>query len=201
MEEKSLSQKESLDLIAQMINKAKGHYYESGSSALLWGISNIICFVLAYLVEAVKGFNLPFNPFILMVIPAVLQIYFHLKNKKENKTITYKDETHTYVWVTFGISIIILTIVGGIADIGYIVLPLLLLIFAMPTFISGCINKFWPLIIGGIVCWVGSCICFFYKGNGVYLIIAFGAFCAWVIPGIILRKRFYKNLANKNNGI
>lgn len=37
MEEKVLSEKESLALISGMISKAKNHYYESGLGALLWG--------------------------------------------------------------------------------------------------------------------------------------------------------------------
>ena len=44
MEEKVLTEKESLALITGMITKAKNHYHESGSSALLWGFANVICF-------------------------------------------------------------------------------------------------------------------------------------------------------------
>ncbi len=200
MEEKPLSERESLELITGMISKAKNHYYESGQSALLWGFSNVICFILAYMEQTINGFNFPFSPFFLLIIPGVLQIYFHRKRASTNKTVTYNDEAHFYVWVAFGISVIILTIVGGIADIGYIVLPLLLLLFAIPTFISGCIKKFKPLIIGGIVCWILSAICFFYRENEVFLLVALGAFCAWVIPGFILRKDFYNKMANKRNG-
>ena len=201
MEEKSLTEKESLALISTMINQAKGHYYESGSSALLWGFSNVICFVLAYLAETVNGFYFPFNPFYLMIFAGLLQIYFYRKERKNKRTITFKDEAHTYIWMTFGISILILTVAGGFANIGYWVLPLLLMLFAIPTFISGCIKKFKPLIIGGIICWVLSIICFFYRENEVFLLVALGAFCAWVIPGFILRKNFYRKIANRDHGI
>lgn len=37
MEEKSLSEKESLQLIAGMISQARNYYYESGLGELLWG--------------------------------------------------------------------------------------------------------------------------------------------------------------------
>jgi hypothetical protein len=200
-EEKSMSEKESLDLIANMIGKAKNHYSESGTSALLWGITNVVCFVLAYLLEAVHGFHFPFNPFYLMLAAAVLQVYFYRRERRINKTVSYKDEAHYFIWLAFGISLLILTIAGGFANIGYIVLPLILLLFAIPTFISGCIKKFKPLIIGGIICWILSIICFFYKENEVYLLVALGAFFAWVIPGFILRKDFLKKIANSNNGL
>lgn len=201
MEEKVLSEKESLALISGMISKAKNHYYESGLGTLLWGFTNVICFTLAYMDATLKWFNMPFNPFYLMGITFILQFYFGRKEKRFQKAVTYKDEAHQYVWIAFGISVLILTIAGGIADIGYIVLPLLLLLFAIPTFISGCINKFKPFIIGGIACWILCIISFFYQSYFTYLLVALGAVLAWIIPGFILRKRFYKNIANQNNGV
>ena len=136
MEEKVLTEKESLALITGMITKAKNHYHESGSSALLWGFANVICFVLAYLQEE-NWISLPFNPFWLMIIAVILQVYFSWKERASKRTVTFKDETHYYVWLAFGISILILTVAGGFSEIGYIVLPLILLLFGIPTFISG----------------------------------------------------------------
>jgi hypothetical protein len=201
MEEKQLSGEESLRLITRMISQAKNYYYESGLSALLWGFTNLICFILAYLEDTVKGFNLPFNPFYLMGITFILQFYYDRKEAKFKGTKSYLDEVHTYVWVAFGICVLILTIVGAIANIGYIVLPLLLLFFGMPTFISGCISKFKPFIIGGIFCWILSIIAFLYKSEESLLLVAAGAGVAWIIPGFILRARFYKNIANRKNGL
>ena len=191
MEEKVLTEKESLALITGMITKAKNHYHESGSSALLWGFANVICFVLAYLQEE-NWISLPFNPFWLMIIAVILQVYFSWKERASKRTVTFKDETHYYVWLAFGISILILTVAGGFSEIGYIVLPLILLLFGIPTFISGCIKKFKPLIFGGIVCWILSVISFFFRENEVFLLVAMGAFFALVIPGFILRKNYYK---------
>lgn len=201
MEEKPLSEKESLELITGMISKARNHYHESGTSALLWGFANMICFVLAYFKVEDFGFGIPFNPFWLLGITALFQIYFSKKEKVSKATVTYMDEAHRYVWIAFGITISILTIAGGFADIGYIVLPMLLLIFGIPTFISGAIKKFNPLVIGGIICWILSVVCMFYRGSGVYLLVALGACCAWVIPGLILRKEFHKNMDKLRNGI
>lgn len=201
MKEKSLSEKESLQLIAGMISQAKNHYYESGLGALLWGFTNVICFALAWLDAAVESFKMPFNPFFLMIITFVLQFFFQRREKKYKDVVTYKDEAHKYVWLAFGISVLIITIAGGFAGIGYIVLPLLLLLFGIPTFISGCINKFLPFIIGGITCWILCIIAFFYKSYNTYLLVALGATIAWIIPGFILRAKFYRNIAKPNNGL
>lgn len=201
MNEKELRGEESLELIRGMIGKAKNHYTESGSSALLWGFSNVIVFILAYLQASSAKFSLPFSPFYLMIIAVILQVHFYRRERILKKTVSYKDEAHYYIWLAFGISMVILTLVGGFADIGYIVLPLILLLFAIPTFISGCIKKFPPLIIGGIICWVLSSICFFYKENEVFLLVALGALCAWVLPGFVLRKNFLKKMAMCNDEV
>ena len=197
MEEKILSEKESLALISSMISKTKNHYYESGLGALLWGFTNVICFSLAYMDATVKWFHMPFNPFYLMGITFILQVYFDRKEKRFQKVVTYKDEAHKYVWTAFGISLLILVIAGNIVKIGFVGLAFMLLLFAIPTFISGCINKFKPFIIGGIACWILSVISFFYQGYFTYLLVALGAAIAWIIPGFILRKKFYKNIANQ----
>ena len=200
MEETSLSEKESLQLITGMIHQAKNHYYESGLGALLWGFTNLICFSLAWLDASIEGFHMPFNPFYLMIITFILQFYFDRKEKKYQTAVTYKDETHKYVWLAFGISVFILTIAGGYANIGYVVLPVLLLLFGIPTFISGCINRFSPFIIGAVICWLLSILSFLYQSYNTYLFVALGAGVAWIIPGIILRARFYKNIAKRKDG-
>ncbi len=201
MEDKPLSEKESLQLITKMITQAKNNYYESGLGALLWGFTNFICFVLVYLKEDTNWFKMPFNPFYLMVITFILQFYFDTREKKYKQTVTFKNETCQYIWITFGLSVLILTIAGGFANIGYIVLPILLLLFGIPTFITGLINKFSAFIIGGISCWIFCIIALFYKTDFTYLLVATGAGIAWIIPGFILRTRFYKNIAKSKNGV
>lgn len=200
MEEQHFSEKESLRLITQMINKARNNYYESGLGCLLWGFTNLVCFVIAYLMETVKGFYFPFNPFYLMGVTLLLQLYYDRKEAHHKQTKSYNDDVNTYVWITFGIAVLILTIVGAIANIGYIVLPVLLLLFGMPTFITGCINKFFPFIIGGVLCWIFSIIAFLFKSYETYLLVATGAGVAWIIPGFILRARFNKTIVKPQHG-
>ncbi|MEP6615226.1 MAG: hypothetical protein ABJA57_01540 [Ginsengibacter sp.] len=201
MEEKKFSEEDSLQLITQMINQAKNYYYESGLGALLWGFTNVICFLLAYIDAVPGGISLPFNPFFLMIITFVLQFYYDRKEAKFRHAKSYLDEVHKYVWMAFGVSVLILTIGGGIANIGYMVLPMLLLLFGMPTVISGCIMKFSPFIIGGVICWILCVVAFFYKSYDTYLLVAAGSVAAWVIPGFILRARFKKNLVKYQHGV
>ena len=63
MEEKQLSNEESLQLINRMIYQAKGYFHESGLSALIYGFSILICSLLAFFREKEMLF-FPFNPFL-----------------------------------------------------------------------------------------------------------------------------------------
>lgn len=192
MESDKLTEQESLELITKMINQAKNHYYESGLGALLWGITNVICYVLTYLSITVKGFHLPFNPFLLMIVTIIVHLYYERKEKRAQQVKAYTDDIHNYVWAAFGICVLILTIAGNFAGLGHRMLPILLLFFGMPTFISGSINRFKPMIIGGVVCWLLAIWAFFVSGAYACLLVAAGATAAWVIPGILLRIKFIK---------
>ena len=66
MEENQLTEKESLNLINRMIHEAKGYFYESGISGLLYGFSVFICSVLSYFTEE-RIIQFPFHPFYLMI--------------------------------------------------------------------------------------------------------------------------------------
>ena len=200
MEDQNFSEQESLQLITKMINQAKNYYYESGLGALLWGFTNVICFTLAYL-DAKKWIDMPFNPFFLMAITVALQFYFDRKEKKFKTATTYLDEVHGYIWIAFAVAVLIVSIAGGFAQLRYWTLPILLVLFGMPTFTSGCIMKFTPFIIGGIICWLLSIAAFFYKSFDSYLLVAAGAAAAWIIPGFILRIRFNKNRIKPAHGV
>jgi hypothetical protein len=194
MEEANLSKEESLKLVTAMISQAKNAYYENGLGFLLWGFTNLLCFGLSYIAVTYTRFVLPFNPFYLMIITFALHVYFAKRERKYQKVKTFTDEANEYAWIAFGISMLILTIAGAYANMGYLVLPVLLLLFGVPTFITGCVNKFRPLIWGAIICWILSIVSFVHKGNYALLLVAAGATAAWIIPGFILRSKFMKNL-------
>ena len=79
--EKKLSEKESLDLIAMMINKAKESYYETGVSAIMWGALIAFC-SLEKLAELQFGYHLPFDIFLLTLVAIIPQIFI---SKKEDE--------------------------------------------------------------------------------------------------------------------
>jgi len=202
MQEKELSEKESLQLITQMIGRARNAYYESGLGMLLWGFANFISFGLAYLDWGIRVIHWPVNPFMLMLPVFAVHLYYSAKEHRKRRVKTYEEDIHDYVWGAFGICVLITTIIGGFAHLQYWVFPFLLLLFGFPTYVSGRILRFTPMIAGSLVCWALAIAAFFLSTPAHWrwnmLLVAFGALVVWIIPGFLLRARYLKAVREAN---
>ena len=104
MQNKELSQKESLELISLMINKAKDSFHGTGIDSMMWGIVIAIC-SLVKLAEVHYGFRLPFDIYWLTVVALVIQVVMRVQEKKNQKAVNYDAAFITPTWTAFGISI------------------------------------------------------------------------------------------------
>ena len=216
--EKQLTEKESLELITRMINKAKDACHDTGITAIMWGLVIIIC-SLVRVAELHFGFRLPFDIYILTYIAIIPQIYFSVQEKKRKKARTYDDQFQAGLWIAFGISIALLIFIinkmyrswdpvndqiekltgtAGFKLYEYIA-ALFLLLYGIPTFVTGMTMKFKPMLWGGILCWVCCIASLFLPVKTDLLLVALSAAGAWLIPGIIMERdyqRAKKHLAN-----
>ncbi|TMI64865.1 MAG: hypothetical protein E6H07_02810 [Bacteroidetes bacterium] len=214
MEDKNLSGKESLELITQMINRAKNSYHDTGIGAMMWGAVITIC-SLVRLSEIHFGYRLPFDIYLLTLAAIIPQIIISIKEKKERKVKSYDDAFMDYLWLGFGISIFLLihicniifnewdvwadsqTIIAGnktAFSFYEFVAPLFLMLYGMPTFVTGAACKFKPMLWGGLLCWVCSIITVYTPIKLDLLLTALSALFAWFIPGLLMEKeyRIYK---------
>ena len=214
MEEKKLSEKESLALITQMINKAKDSYHDTGIGAMMWGSVIAIC-SLVKLSEIQFGYKLPFDIYLLTLLAIIPQIFITIKEKKERKIKSYDDAYMDYIWLGFGICIFLLihiinlvfnawspvsqeynSLTGHASSFHFseFISPLFLMLYGLPTFITGAACKFKPMLWGGLFCWVCSVITVYTPLRIDLLLTALAAIAAWFIPGLIMEKeyRLYK---------
>lgn len=207
-DERQLTEKESLDLIATMINKAKNAYYETGVSAIMWGILIAIC-SLEKLAELQFGYRLPFDIFLLTLVAIIPQVIISARENKQRKVRTYDEEYIDYVWIAFGICIFLMIFIVNVVfnawepfatdyekltghfppvRPGEFVPALFLLLYGLPTFITGAACKFKPMLWGGIICWACCIITLFTPIKIDLLLTAASAIMAWLIPGIIIKR-------------
>jgi len=209
-QEKKLTERESLHLITMMINKAKESYHDTGIGAIMWGAVITVC-SLVRLSEVHFDYRLPFDIYLLTLVAIIPQIIISIKEKKERKVKSYDDPYLDYIWLGFGIAIFLLIFIsnnifsewGSWADeyknmtgkpasfrFSEYVAPLFLMLYGLPTFITGAACKFKPMLWGGIFCWV-CCIVAIYTSIKVDLLLtAASAILAWLVPGIIMEKEY-----------
>lgn len=199
-EEQQISERESLALIASMVNKAKNTFSETGKLYIIWGWLIFLCCLVQFLALKIFNKNISYIWFSTWVL-LIYQIFFLRKKRRLRKVRTYTEEINGFVWLVFFICLLILAFIGIQFEQYQMIDPMILVLYGMPTFLSGVILKFRPLIVGGIICWLLAILSTFVNINFQLLLVAAGVAAGWIIPGYILRSRFKKNIANQNNGI
>lgn len=190
MEEKEISNEESLRLINRMIYEAKGYFYESGLSALVYGFSILICTALTFMRDS-KIIGFPFSPFYLFIPVFFVQAFIQLKENKKKKAKTFTDESIDFVWTGFFLSALA-ALCGSFAGAGTIIITILLFLVGFATFLTGMIAKFKYQIVCGIFCLLMATVSFFIQNENIYFLLAAAAVFVWIIPGFILRIHFKK---------
>lgn len=221
MEDKKLTERESLELIATMINQAKDSYHDTGVTSIMWGAIISIC-ALEKLAELQFGFKSPVDIYWLTILAIIPQVFIWVREKKERRVKTYDDIYMDYIWLGFGISIFLLIFIVNVifsvaepVSLEYarltghpspfifreFIAPLFLLIYGIPTFVTGAACKFKPMLWGGLLCWACCIITLFTPLKIDLLLTAFSAIVAWLVPGIIMEKdykRAKRELAETN---
>ena len=209
-QEKQLTEKESLALITQMINKAKDSYHATGMGAMMWGAIIAICSMVK-LSEIHFEYRLPFDIYLLTIVAIIPQIFLTIREKKERKVKTYDDAYMDYIWLGFGICIFLLIFITNAVfrvwepvaveyreltghrspfRFSEFISPLFLLLYGLPTFITGAACKFKPMLWGGIFCWVCCLVTVFTTIKIDLLLTAASAIMAWFIPGILMEREY-----------
>ena len=120
------------------------------------------------------------------------QIFYLRKVRKTRRTKTYTSEINAFVWIVFFICMILVIFICNVSKKYEIINPLLLVLYGMPTSLSGVIIKFKPLIIGAICCWILAAVSPFINMDYQLILVATAVIVAWIIPGYLLRQKFKK---------
>lgn len=210
MQDNNLSYEDSLRLINTMINKAKDAYHDTGVGAMLWGAVIAICSLTRF-AEIQFNFKLPFDINLLTLFALIPQIFITIREKKTRRAKSYDERFLDYIWIGFGISIFLLihvvnltfdswtpvskeyTLLAGHPSpfkFSEFVMPLFLILYGMPTFITGAACKIKPMLWGGLFCWICSIITVYTHYKVDLLLTALSALMAWFIPGLFLEREY-----------
>ena len=191
-DQKILSEKESLEIISSMINKAKNSFSEKGYLYLLWGWVILGCCITQFVLLHFFNYTDAYYVWFATWLVVIFQMIYLKKKKKTEKAKTYTNEINKMVWFTFFICMMLVIFICGQFKKFEMINPLLLMLYGVPTFLSGIIMKFKALIAGGICCWLLASISPFVSYENQLLLLGSAVIAAWIIPGYFLQKK-YKN--------
>lgn len=195
MQDEQISGSESMLIIQNMINKAKNQFSENGFMYLLWGWAVLLCglaqFVLLHFFQSPNHYFVWFFTWVVLIF----QIFYLRKERRTRRVHTYTEDIIKYVWICFVVVIFLAAfLLGRIIGPEYYrhMNPMLLIVYGIPTFLSGIILRFRPLVFGGISCWLLSIAAAFIPYDYQILLLCAGVLFAWIIPGFLLRARYKK---------
>ena len=220
MKEKNLTQEESLAIITEMIGKAKTTFNESGASAILWGAVVAICGLVTF-AEAHWDFSIGFDIWLLIFAAIIPQVWFIIRESRRQVVKTHAQAATDVVWLVYGISIACIVSYALIApgvSAGFLqddgmemmyrvtatgelrhartwipsLTSVYLIIYAFPTMATGLICRFGPMIYGALLCYVFFFVSLYVPFKYDMLLAAGAGIFNWLIPGIILQKKFRK---------
>ena len=190
-EEMPMTEKESILLITSMISKAQNRVRESGKLYLLWGWLIFFCSIIQFISLHFFNYNAYYCWFATWVL-LIYQILFLRKKKRTRRVKTYTEDINSFIWVAFFVCLMINLFVAIQFKRYELITPLLLTLYGMPTFLSGIILKFKPLIFGGIGCWLIALLSPFINVDYQLLLVAVSISVGWIIPGYLLKQKFKK---------
>src|SRR5690606_16992510 len=182
--DKNLSVQESLEIIAAMIRQAKDNIQKNSFYFLLWGWVVVLAHIGVFILLQ-TGYARPYLIWLITIPAAFISMYYGYRSDKKRGHTTIIGQIILWIWVSFGITILSLIYFG--ADINYQLNPLILLISAIPTLVSGVVMRFRPLILGGVLFWIAGIACFLAPMEFQNLIAAAAVVTGYLIPGYQLK--------------
>lgn len=186
-DEKLMTGEESLRIITDMINKTKVNIRQGIFHLLFWGWLIMICSLSEYILYRFTDFASPWYVWLLVIPGVFVSMVYGYVNGRKAKLHTYADMIYLWTWMGFLFSAIVLFII--VSKDMRSVPPLILILAAIPTFISGFIIKFRPLIAGGITFWILALVAYFGGPEIGPLAVPVAMLTGYLIPGYLLKSK------------
>ncbi len=187
MDERKLTEKESLEVITSMIARTKAHYLGSGNILAMWGYLVVIVSIAVWILLASTGRG-AWN-WLWFAIPLIgFPCTFIMARKEQHGqgAVTYSDKITSGLWTIFGVSELMLTLIClGFALFGGVncwsaMLAYTVLVAPCAEIAQGLVVKEKSLVGGGIVGWIVGMITICCLVGGISLT------ADWYMPLFIL---------------
>ena len=189
MEEKNLNSKESIELIAHMIQSTRSKLEKGGSIYfLIWGYISFITTIAVYAALTISG-NPHYNWlwFAIPVTGVPTMAFFQRRTPK--KATTFLGRIIGYVWLVIGIVVMFVPVVSIFLDFRFPILAVIGILLSIGVTLTGLIIEFKTFWIAGLTCIALSFCTLFVKGMDQIIIYGIIIIVSMIIPGHILKRK------------
>ena len=193
MEERNLTQNESLEIITNMIKETRNNLEKDGGSIyLLWGyVWLFVSLAIYFLLMKTCDYRIQWLWFTIPLIGYPGMIYL-LKKEKRGAT-TFAGRVIGNIWIVIGVVAALLSLYMFIDYNAFPILFTMALLINTGVAISGLIIKFKPIIVAGFLGILLSFVILILSGLDQILIFSLFAVIMRIIPGHILNSASRKS--------
>ncbi|PKO96841.1 MAG: hypothetical protein CVU12_03670 [Bacteroidetes bacterium HGW-Bacteroidetes-7] len=186
MEERNLTQNESLEIITRMIKETRNNLEKDGGSIyLLWGyVWLFVSLAIYFLLMKTGDYRMQWLWFAIPLIGYPGMIY--LLKKEKRGAITFAGRVIGNIWIVIGVVAALLSLYMFIDYKAFPILFTMALLINTGVAMSGLIIKFKPIIIAGFLGILLSFVILMLNGLDQILIFSLFAVIMLIIPGHIL---------------
>lgn len=183
---KPLTPEESLHIITSMIRQSKGNFQGQSFHFLLWGWVVAIINLSIYFLLNFSTYDHPYYLWALSIPAAIVSFLYGWRQNKRARVVTHLDRVNSSLWICYALTIFTIVLFG--AQLNWQLTPLILMITAVPTLVSGVILRFRPLMYGSTVFWLLGVISFMVSFEVQHLLAALAITLGYLLPGYLLKK-------------
>jgi hypothetical protein len=186
--EQTLSPQESLRLIESMIGQARRNFSRMSFYFLLWGFLLIAAMVVTFLLRnSVSGWQHGAAWGVAGTLGGIISAVRGAREGRKELVSNPMDSTIGWLWSAFVITMILLIAFSVRSRVDATIA--ITMLTGLPTFITGQVMRFRPLVLGGVLFWLaGEAMLFVTDPQGVLVIYCSAMVLGYIVPGILLKR-------------
>ncbi len=188
MMEQELTPSESLKLIETMIGQAKQSFRRNSFYFLMWGVLLIAAMVFNYVMALQDS---PIGKYawpVVGLLGGLLSWLHGARETKEQHVRTIMDRMMIWVWAGY-LATMLVIMMGSGASGGAMSAASIIVLTGLPTFLTGQLMRFKPLIFGGVLFWVLGAAAYFVDMQAVALLYIAAMLFGYLLPGYLLKRQ------------
>ncbi len=182
-----IAPEQSLKLIESMIGQAKRSFQRMSFYFLLWGGLLMLATLTEYFMNRSGLPNGWLGWPILGALGGIISGMHGAREGRKAGVSTFTDTVFMWLWSAFMITLVIVIVSSVAMDSrpG----PWASMLTGMPTFITGGILRFRPLMFGGVLFWVFGLLMLFVWPEHSELLFGLALLCGYIVPGFLLKRQ------------